>query len=454
MENYGIILAAWHWTRLWPISRKFLPKQFVKLKELNNISLYQRALKKCLEYTKKQDKIKVVLTYKTLHHWINQAKEIGINIEEKNIILQPSMKETQAIISWAFKELPENSKALVMASDHIINSEDFWEIIKSNEKELERNMILFWIKWEKPDTWLWYIEPEKTKEIISKVKSFKEKPNQKDAENYIKKWFLYNSMIFTSKKEVYFKELEKINKKMHDDLFSSDKIEDFYDKCDKVVISEDLFEKSKNLLVQKCDFLWTDLWDFDSIKEFLENSWYKDNHSTKINSSGNMVIKESDDKRVCLVWVNNLTIIDRDDVLLVMKEWEWSNIKKLVKTFEEKDDNHTDKLDFWRTLQRPWGYYTNLSEEKWYRVRKIIIFPGKWISLQKHIHRDESWVIASWVAEFINWNETWTLEKWESTFIKHWNLHKLSNPGKTNLEVIETQIWDYLIEDDIIRFSE
>lgn len=454
MENYWVILAAGHGTRLWPISRKFLPKQFVKLKELNNISLYQRALKKCLEYTKSADNIKVVLTYETIHHWINQANELWIKIDESNLIIQPSMKETQAIISWAFKEIPENSNALIMASDHIIESESFRDEIELNKKNLEESMILFWIKWEKAETWLWYIEPKNPKEKISQISSFKEKPEKKEAEKFIKKWFLYNSMIFVSKKEVYMNELKKINHKMYDDLVSSENIGEFYEKCEKVVISQDIFEKSKNLLVQRCDFWWTDLWDFDSIKEFLEKSWYKDENSTQINSSSNMVLKENDDKRVCLLWVDNLTIIDKDDVLLVMKQWEWNNIKKLVKKFEEKNENHTDKLDFWRTMYRPWGYHTTISEEAWYRVRKITIFPWKALSLQKHMHRDESWVVASWIAEFINGKSSWKLEKWESTFIKHWNLHKLSNPWKVNLEVIETQIWDYLIEDDIIRFSE
>jgi len=194
------------------------------------------------------------------------------------------------------------------------------------------------------------------------------------------------------------------------------------------------------------DIKWSDLWSFDSIWEYVEeNNIKKDNLIEIWDTKNNVIIWENDNKEIALIDVQDLVIVDNDDVLLISKKWSTQKVKEIVK--------RTKKTN-WNTEYRPWWSFTVLSVWEWYKTKKISVLPNRKLSLQSHHHRSEHWVVVEWSALVTIWDKEFLVVKWESVFIPVWEKHRLENPWKIPLSVIETQIWDYLEEDDIVRYND
>lgn len=445
-----IILAWWSWTRLWPISRKYYPKQFIKLKELDNLSLFQITLKRALLIDSKQN-ILIVTNENYKFHCINQAQDLGIQLDDSQLCIEPVAKNTLWAITFAISKLRKDEIWVVIPSDHIIwNDNIFAESIKNNLELAKKSLITFWIKPTGPHTWYGYISCQKSKLLPYKVNEFQEKPIISNAKLFVKKWYYWNAWIFMFSKQLYLRELKKYNKQYFEMFTKNTDIKEIFNTIPDISIDYWLLEKSKNIYMIPLNIYWNDLWSFDSFDEYLQNIWYTNNNQIQINANNNFVMTDNN-KKIWIIWVNDLIIIDTKDSLLISKKWETQWIKKIV---EILNNGWCTEAKYWLTVYRPWWSYTIIDEWVWFKTKRITVLNWKKLSSQMHYHRSEHWVVVSWTAIVTIWDNEIILKKWESVFIPAWTKHRLENRWKLPLHIIESQIWDYLEEDDIVRYDD
>jgi mannose-1-phosphate guanylyltransferase/mannose-6-phosphate isomerase len=389
------------------------------------------------------DDIYIVATSQNFFHVSIQAEKIWLKINEKNIIIQPQMKETLPIIALASRIIWEWN-ILMLPSDHLIPDEEkFSKIVFDWIKYLDKWILTFWIKPLKIETWYWYIE----KSSDDKVLKFHEKPNEEMALEYIKKWFLWNCWIYFFNYDFFFKELKILEPNIYNLIFDKSKTDaEIFEEIEAVSIDKWISEKSANMYCLEMDLKWSDLWSFDSIWEYMEeNNIQPEKILSTWDTKNNVVLSENNNKEIALIDVEDLVIVDSDDVLLISKRWSTQKVKELVKKTKKTN---------WNTEYRPWWSFTILSQWKWYKTKKISVLPGRKLSLQSHHHRSEHWVVIEWTALVTIWENEIVVPKWESVFVPIWEKHRLANPWKVPLSIIESQIWDYLEEDDIVRYSD
>ena len=213
-----------------------------------------------------------------------------------------------------------------------------------------------------------------------------------------------------------------------------------------------VMEKSDRVKVVSADIDWSDLGSFDALAEefprdALGNS--VNENLIAINSKNNFVYGKS--RLISLVGIDDLIVVDTPDALLVSKKGDSQKIKDIVKELKGRDsDLHHIHL----TAHRPWGTYTVLEDEEQYKVKRIVVKPGKRLSLQKHFHRSEHWIVVSGTATVTVGEETRLIRPNESTYIKMGELHRLENEGKIDVVLIEAQVGEYTGEDDIVRIED
>lgn len=309
-----LILAWWSWTRLWPLSRKYYPKQFIKMREFNNISFFEKTVSRALKLTSIEN-IFVITNKDYKFHCMNQSK-----IDEKNIIIEPMAKNTLWAISLWIENLEDDDIFLVLPSDHIIKNEEiFNDIINKSLKEAKNSIITFWVKPNSPNTWYWYINFNKNWNLPYKVNNFQEKPDKINAIEYIKNWYYWNAWIFMFSKWVFMKELEKHNKE-YAEIIKTWVLNNF-GKLPDLSIDYWLLEKSDNIKISLLDIYWNDLWWFDAFDEYFNEHDIKTDFS-QIDWENNLVIESNNNKEIAFIWVSDLIVIDTPDALLISKKWE------------------------------------------------------------------------------------------------------------------------------------
>ncbi|MCK9272194.1 mannose-1-phosphate guanylyltransferase/mannose-6-phosphate isomerase [Candidatus Gracilibacteria bacterium] len=482
MKIYSIILAGGSGTRLWPISRKYYPKQFIKLAELGGASLFQNTLKRAILISKVED-ILIATNIDYKYHCITQASEIGIKLKECQILIEPMAKNTLGAITFAMKNIENDSLGLILPSDQVIENEDKFIITINESKEIaQKSLITFGIKPFCPHTGYGYINPILSKETPYKVKEFKEKPNKETAKKFINNGYLWNSGIFLFGKEIFFSELKKHSKAIFDIferneqeiyspyygyeqtakgeekksnsklLFEKEKyINEAFNALPDLSIDYGLLEKSNNIYVTPLDTYWNDLGSFDSIDEYLKEKKWKNNNLLEVDAKNNFFIGEIKDKKVAVIGLDDCIIIDTKDALLVSKKGESQKIKDVVNILKEENKQ---LVNFGQTVYRPWGSYTIIDEGTGFKTKRITVLNNKKLSLQMHYHRSEHWVVVDGTAVVTVGEEEKIVRKGESVFIPSGFKHRLENKGKTELHIIESQIGDYLEEDDIVRFDD
>ena len=448
-----IILAWWSWTRLWPISRRYYPKQFLKLEELYGSSLFQKTLKRSLLLSKKED-ILVVTNADYKYHCLTQASEIGIDLKESQILVEPKAKSTLNAIAYAMKWLKDTDLWLVLSSDAVIENEDiFVDVVKKSCEQAIKSIVTFWIEPYCPHTWYGYIEADKkwSKNYPYPVKNFKEKPNSETAKKFIKAWYYWNSWIFLFWKKIFWSELKRYTPLIAKQFDSKKTIEEIFENVPDLSIDYWILEQSKSVYVSPLPIYWNDLWSFDAIDDDLARLWYENKNVISVESKNNFVLSETWAKKVALVWVEDVIVVDTKDALLVSKKWQSSKLKEVINILKSEQSNLPDH---WVTVYRPWWSYTIIDDGPWFKSKRITVLSWKKLSLQMHYHRSEHWVVVSWTATVTVWDKEYIVRKWESTFIRAWERHRLENKWKIPLHIIESQIWDYLEEDDIVRYDD
>ncbi len=464
----NLILCGGNGTRLWPISRTLMPKQFVKL--FSNKSLFQltveRNSKLCDTQLIVSNSEQYFLALDQLEEMIKKDTKVSfdsssLNKNNNRYLLEPVGRNTAPAIALACLALPKDEILLVTPSDHLIKDEIEYEKVINQAKEFANNdnLVTFGITPTFAETGYGYIESVNAFD----VKAFHEKPDLKTAENYLKEGnYYWNSGMFMFKAGVFLEELKKYSPQIYDMsliAFNNANKESIIriKHEDMLNIPEDsidyaVMEKSTKVKVIPSDIQWSDVGSFDSLHDELpkdeNNNTINDNHIS-IDSTNNLIY--GSDRKIATVDMEDCIIIDTGDALLVSKKGSSQKVKQVVqKLKEQKSELHNIHL----TGHRPWGTYTILEGSNGYKIKKIVVKPNSRLSLQKHFHRNEHWIVVSGCATVTIEDKTFILNPNESTYIKAGQLHRLENQGKLPLVIIEAQVGEYTGEDDIVRIDD
>jgi mannose-1-phosphate guanylyltransferase len=459
-----IILAGGSGTRLWPLSRKLHPKQFINL--VNKTTLFQDAI---LRLPKGVSEPLIICNEE--HRFLAAEQLRIINKKTKGIVLEPEGKNTAPAIALAALKFANNGEdpiLLVLSADHLIkNNKAFHQSIKVASILAENDkLITFGIVPNKAETGYGYIETNNNNntDTYYTIKSFKEKPNQKNARKYLDSGnYLWNSGMFMFKASVYLNELEKFEPEILSackESYTTENIDsdfiridnDAFHQCPNESIDYAVMEHTKNGVVVPLDANWSDVGSWSSLWDVKT----KDNNDNV--SEGDVVLENvkntytfSSNRLVSVIGVSNLVIVDTQDALLVMDKQQTHNIKKIVERLKKYKRSEVESH---RKVFRPWGYYDSVDSGEDYQVKRIFVNSGAKLSLQKHKHRAEHWVVIKGIALVTCGDKIFELVENQSTYIPQGCLHRLENHQDIPLEIIEIQTGSYLGEDDIIRLKD
>jgi len=461
-----IILAGGSGTRLWPLSRQHYPKQLLKL--FGNVTMLQQTL---LRLKGIADLAAPVVVCNEEHRFMvaEQLHEIG----EKNasILLEPIARNTApalAIAAIHAATLDDDPILLVLSADHMISDVAvFQRAVGDAVKAAEKNhLATFGVQPTRPETGYGYIKTKKVNAgtAYSVVESFVEKPNLETAQAYLDEGcYFWNSGMFVFKASVFLKELNvhspelvtavdnaKKNSTQDLDFIRIDK--DSFSTAPNISIDYALMEKSQNVVCIPLDAGWSDVGDWKSFSDLNEkdsagNSFIGD--TIDVGSTNTLVF--SRDKLVATLGVDNLMIINTPDAVLVADKSQAQRVKSIITQIEkQKRKEHLQH----REIYRPWGCYDAIDDGDRYQVNLIRVKPGGSLSLQIHHHRAEHWIVVKGTALVQKGDEEYLLSENESTYIPVGISHRLSNPGKIPLEIVEVQSGSYLEEDDVVRLED
>lgn len=450
-----IILAGGGGTRLFPLSRDCYPKQFLHV--IGDKSLLAQTIERFLGLVEAKDII-IVTNERYIFHVQSELKTI--NAQEAHIITEPMGKNTAPAIALAQSycqdvlQCDEDEILFVSPSDHLIKPiEDFQDLIRNAQDVAKDNIVTLGIKPTKPEIGYGYIEAEKNNNLAKKVISFKEKPDLATAEEYISSGnYYWNGGMFMFSIVTMQAELTKYMPSIIDITQNGYQytVDNFVDMPD-ISIDYAVAEKSqKMMMIPMEDIYWNDIGSFDAIAEVLSD---KDKNVFKgdilaENCTDTMII--GDTRLIAGIDLENLMIIDTPDALLVAKKGESQKVKNIVNKLKQNKRKEAKENV---TMYRSWGKYTLLTESEGYRVRKIEMDPGASLTMQMHYHRSEHWTVISGTGKtIINDRESIFTEN-QSTYIPMGVKHKLSNPGKIPLIIIEVQSGKYINDDDIVVFG-
>jgi mannose-1-phosphate guanylyltransferase len=471
----NIILCGGSGTRLWPISRTLMPKQFVKL--FDNKSLFQLTVER---NSKVCDSQFIVSNAEQYFLAIDQLEEL--QKENNKYLLEPIGRNTAPAIALACLALDTEEIVLVTPSDHLIKNEEEYQKVIEKAKELasQDNLVTFGIKPTFAEIGFGYIEVNGQLKMENgelnglDVIRFHEKPDIQTAKNYFEtnskfstvnsQFFLWNSGMFMFKAGVFLEELQKYSPEIYDScviafenkqLIANNQLRIKHD--DMMNIPENsidyaVMEKSSKVKVVPSNIDWSDVGSFDSLYNELpkdENGNTKNSNHISIDSRNNLIY--GNEKKIATIDIEDLIIVDTSDALLISKKGSSQKVKNVVAKLKEQKSELTN---IHLTGYRPWGTYTVLEDSKGYKIKRIEVKPGKRLSLQKHFHRNEHWIVVSGTATVTVGDETKLIRPNESTYIKMGEVHRLSNEGKISVILIEAQVGEYTGEDDIIRLDD
>lgn len=450
-----IILAGGGGTRLFPLSRDCYPKQFLHV--IGDKSLLAQTIERFLGLVEAKDII-IVTNERYIFHVQSEIK--SINAQEAHIITEPMGKNTASAIALAQSycqdvlQCDDDEILFVSPSDHLIKPIDaFQDLIKNAQDVAKDNIMTLGIKPTKPEIGYGYIEAEKNNNLAKKVISFKEKPDLATAKEYIASGnYYWNGGMFMFSIATMQAELTKYMSAIIDITQNGYRytVDNFINMPD-ISIDYAVAEKSqKMMMIPMENIYWNDIGSFDAIAEVLSD---KDKNVLKgdilaENCIDTMII--GDNRLIAGIDLENLMIIDTPDALLVAKKGESQKVKNIVNKLKQSKRKEAKENV---TMYRSWGKYTLLTEDEGYRVRKIEMDPGASLTMQMHYHRSEHWTVISGTGKtIINEKESIFTEN-QSTYIPMGVKHKLSNPGKIPLIIIEVQSGKYISEDDIVVFE-
>jgi len=458
-----VILSGGSGTRLWPLSRGIYPKQFLPL--VSDKTMVQETVLRLKGIEGLQAPIAVC---NEDHRFMMAEQLCRIDVHPKCIILEPIGKNTAPAVTMAALAVndPEDI-LLVLPADHVIeNVAAFQEaVIKARELAKQGFLATFGIVPTAAETGYGYIK--RSSENIAeafKVAEFVEKPNAEVAQAYVDSGeYYWNSGMFAFKAGCYLEELEKFAPDMLAacrSAYSAAKVDvdfvrldkELFAQCPSDSIDYAVMEKTDKAVVIPLDANWNDvgswsaLWDV-RVKDSRGNALSGDVLALDTESS----FIHSENKLVAVIGVKDLVIVETDDAVMVAPKGRVQEVKEIVNTLKKQQRS---EANLHRKVYRPWGHYDSVDNGERHKTKRIVVKPGAKLSVQKHHHRAEHWVVVKGTALVTKGDETMLLSENESTYIPLGVVHRLENPGVIPLEMVEVQSGSYLGEDDIVRFED
>ncbi len=466
-----VILSGGSGTRLWPLSRESYPKQFLALDSRTKKTLLQKTYERLLGLDGLENPI---LICNEDHRFIVAEQFREINTDPKAIILEPVGRNTAPAIAVAALQalsLGKDPLLLILAADHLIeNIVEFKRVINSAKTYAKQGrLVTFGIVPTCAETGYGYIEakesPHREHQLDGlEINKFIEKPSKDIAEKLIQdSRYTWNSGMFLFKASSIISELEKFSPEIinyckiaiEKDVVDLDFLrleEESFKKCPQISLDIAVMEKTKLGTVLPLNVGWSDIGSWKSLWDISQ----KNNDGNHINGrviaekSKNCYL-QSEQRLIVGIGIENLIVVDTNDAILIANKDQSQNIGNIVKNLSSTE---FPEGKVHRKIYRPWGNYTTIVEGNRWLVKLIEVKPNASLSLQMHHHRAEHWVVVSGTALIEKNGEKQLLSENESTFIPLGCKHRLSNPGRMKLELIEVQSGTYLDEEDIIRFED
>lgn len=458
----NIILCGGQGTRLWPISRQSMPKQFIPL--FNRVSLFQKTVERNAPVCEK-----FYFVINDNHKFLAFEQLEALKCQNTQFLIEPMGRNTAPAIALACLNLNPDDVVLVTPADHLITHiSDYTHAVQIAEAEAKKgHIVTIGIKPSGPQTGFGYIEcaAGNAESASFEVKTFHEKPSLAQAINYIAAdCYFWNAGIFCFKVETFLHELAKFEPDLYEACLNAHKHAQAIDEKTQTIQAEwmaaiadksidyAVLEKSDKIKMVKAQFGWTDLGSFDALDEALpkttdgntENSFH-----INVDSRNNLILGTH--RLIATVDIHDCLIVDTPDALLVAKKGSSQKVKEVVSALQSR---HSSLTADHTTMYRPWGSYTTLEDHDGYKIKRIEVKPGKRLSLQRHWHRSEHWIVVSGTATVTVGEDTFLVRPNESTYIKMGEVHRLSNEGKIPVVLIEAQVGEYTGEDDIERLSD
>jgi mannose-1-phosphate guanylyltransferase / mannose-6-phosphate isomerase len=461
-----LILSGGSGTRLWPISRKNLPKQFLSL--AGSETLFQQTVERALGLT---DAAAPVVVASDDHRFLAAEQLLTLGIRNANILLEPVARNTApAIAVGALQAMTRDPKAilLVLPADHLIgDAASFSEAVAKARPLAEKGwLVTFGIRPDRPETGFGYIRRGKAlDESTFQVEQFVEKPRLDLAERYVASGdYDWNSGMFMFRADRYLAELNTHAPAMLAAARAA------FDKADVDLdfirleatafatapsdsIDYAVMEKTSQAATVPVACQWSDIGSWDALwlaaqKDAEGNHFEGD--VIALDTKGSLV-RSHDRHLVAAIGLEDVVVVTTPDATLVARRDASQDVKRIVEQL--KAAGRTEH-DLHRVVHRPWGTYDSLESGDRFQVKRIVVKPGAALSLQMHHHRAEHWIVVKGVAEVTCDDKVFLLAENQSTYLPLGSKHRLRNPGKVPVELIEVQSGSYLGEDDIVRFDD
>jgi mannose-1-phosphate guanylyltransferase/mannose-6-phosphate isomerase len=459
-----VILCGGAGTRLWPASRETMPKQFMRL--VGDMSTFQASVLRVSDPAQ-FDRPVIIAANDARFMIAEQLQDLGISAD---IILEPSRRDSAAAVAVATevaaRRTPE-SVVLIMAADHVVkDNAAFTAGCLAAAQAARRGMIMtLGIEPTEPQTGYGYIKPGVTVPGTTAltVASFVEKPDHATAVRYIEEGYLWNSGNFLFQAAIMQDELERF----HPEILAAvrqalDKAAvdldfirldaDSFAAAPKISIDYAVMERTDRAGVVPLSCGWSDVGNWGSVWQAseLDEAGNAVRGRVRLLGTSNSLV-QSDEMLTCVVGLNDVVVVTTQDAVLVTSRERSGEVKALVAAMQA---DGVEEANAHLRVHRPWGWYQRIEIGPRFQVKRIQVKPGARLSLQQHMHRAEHWVVVHGTAEVTVNDRTWLMHENEAAYLPISSIHRLANPGRIPLEIIEVQVGSYTGEDDIIRIED
>jgi mannose-1-phosphate guanylyltransferase / mannose-6-phosphate isomerase len=460
-----VIMCGGAGTRLWPVSRESMPKQFVPL--IGQGSTFQQVVARTSD--PELFARPIVITNAEFRFVVaEQLRECGISAD---IVLEPSRRDSGPAVAVATvlaSERDPEALVLVLAADHVIRKlADFRDACQCAAQTAALGRIVtFGIHPTYAATNYGYIRvgAPLNGAFVHEVEAFVEKPDAETAAKYIADHYLWNSGNFLFSAATMWGEIERLEPLIAEtakaSVATSTRDLEFlrlapepFARAPKKSIDYAVMERTRRAVVVPADLGWSDIGSWRTVWDILDHdaAGNATDGPVVLSDTRNSLVRSEESMLTTVVGLDDVIVISTADAVLVTNRAKAEDVKGLVERL--KAQNYRAATEH-RRIYRPWGYYQDVDIASRYRVKRIMVKPGSKLSLQKHFHRSEHWVVVQGTAEVTVQNEVRLVHENESIYIPIGSVHRLANPGKIPLELIEVQVGSYLGEDDIVRLDD